>query len=83
MASNTFILLGTSGCHLCEKAEKLLHQISTNVTLRKVDIAEQVEFYDSYALKIPVLYHPASDRSLCWPFETNDVDNFIKALSHE
>lgn len=83
MALQTLILMGTSGCHLCEEAEQLLQQVNIRFSLQVVDIVEKTEYYDAYALKIPVLYHPVSERSLCWPFDSKDIGHFLKALTNE
>lgn len=68
------ILLGTSACHLCEQAEALLEQLA--ITYQKVDIAEQEQWQARYAIKIPVLLDTQTQQELCWPFTTDDIQNF-------
>jgi hypothetical protein len=80
------ILFGTSACHLCEQAETLLQQIVTHypqVDLEQIDIAEQPQWQEHYAIRIPVLLHPASLQELGWFFNQTDIINFINKLDHD
>ena len=73
------ILLGTLGCHLCEEAELILtecEQIQTEI----IDIAEQEQWQEKYAIRIPVLYHPETKKELGWPFTQLQVQTFINEL---
>ena len=65
------ILLHTSACHLCEQAEALLLQL--DITYQKIDIAEQEQWQERYAIKIPVLLNTGSQQELCWPFTIEDI----------
>ncbi|RLA19970.1 MAG: glutaredoxin family protein [Gammaproteobacteria bacterium] len=66
------LLLGTSACHLCEQAEALVVQL--NIPFTKVDIAEQEQWQERYAIKIPVLLDLESQEELlCWPFSSEDI----------
>lgn len=69
------ILLGTSACHLCEQAEDLLNEI--NVSYQKIDIAEQEQWQERYAIKIPVLLNAEDQQELCWPFAIEDIQDFL------
>ena len=75
---NKLTLLGTSACHLCEQAEGLLNDI--NIAYEKIDIAEQEQWQERYAIKIPVLLNTSDTRELCWPFTIHDIQAFIKPL---
>lgn len=80
------ILLGTSACHLCEQAQALLAEILIfypQITLAQIDIAEQSQWQERYATKIPVLLHPASQQELGWLFDQAEVINFITRLNHD
>jgi len=72
---NKLLLLSTSACHLCEQAESLLQQL--NIAYQKIDIAEQEQWLESYAIKIPVLLNTQEQRELCWPFSTADILAFV------
>ena len=76
----TFILFGTSGCHLCDEAEKIIVANIRQITFETVDIVEQPQWYDKYAIKIPVLYHDDTGKELFWPFSESDIDEFIRTI---
>lgn len=80
------ILLGTSACHLCEMAEALLSPIVTNyphLQLDLIDIAEQTQWQEKYAIRIPVLLHPQTQQELGWPFDRAAVIKFISELEND
>lgn len=75
-------LMGTLGCHLCEVAEAL---IVANVDMQKyavyqVDIAEEDELMDKYAVRIPVLVDLNSGAELDWPFGQPELESFLNQL---
>jgi hypothetical protein len=74
------ILFGTSGCHLCEQAE-LIVNVCVPDGVDYVDIAEQEQWQEQYALRIPVLYDSERGRELGWPFDLDDVKDFVIRLS--
>ena len=79
----SLLLLGTSGCHLCEEAETIIAscQLDKNkVTVEKLDIAEQEQYQVEFALYIPVLYHPNSLKRLNWPFCAEQIGDFISQI---
>ena len=79
----TLLLLGTSGCHLCEEAEDIIATCSLDpdkVSIESLDIAEQEQYQADFALYIPVLYHPESISRLNWPFNDKQVQVFISQL---
>ncbi|MDO9140379.1 MAG: glutaredoxin family protein [Methylobacter sp.] len=75
------ILFGTSACHLCEQADIILHeclQDGVDWVVDAVDIAEQSQWQELYALRIPVLYDPETGRELGWPFDAALVKDFLQ-----
>jgi len=70
------MLFGTSGCHLCEQAEVIVNACVPG-GVDYVDIAEQEQWQELYAVRIPVLYDPESGRELGWPFGLPEVEDFI------
>jgi hypothetical protein len=76
------LLLGTSGCHLCEQAEQIINACGVNGRFEIVDIAdaENEHWQKQYAVHIPVLYHTDSQRELAWPFDAVAVKAFIASL---
>jgi hypothetical protein len=80
-SSMKYLLLGTSGCHLCELAEELTHEClpaETGISVELIDIAEQTQWQPDYATLIPVLLHQKSLQSLKWPFTKENVLTFIE-----
>ncbi len=73
------ILFGTSGCHLCEQAELILAGCE-RINIENIDIAEQEQWQEKYAIRIPVLYHPETKKELGWPFSQEQVQVFINQL---
>ncbi|MFA6052318.1 MAG: glutaredoxin family protein [Methylobacter sp.] len=73
------ILFGTSGCHLCEQAESIINACVRD-GVEYVDIAEQEQWQEQYAVRIPVLYHPETRQELGWPFDQAGVKEFINRL---
>lgn len=77
-------LFGTAGCHLCEEAEHIVKEYLTagpaGLTVEAIDIAEQENRHERYALRIPVLYHPESGRELAWPFDLPQLEAFISQI---
>ena len=77
------LLLSTSGCHLCELAQQLINNCLLNyceLTVETIDIAEQEQWQECYAIRIPVLYHPETKKELGWPFGQLQVNEFINEL---
>ena len=77
------ILFGTAGCHLCEDAQSLIAQcLSGNFErmVEQIDIAEQEQWQERYGIRIPLLYHPETQKELGWPFDLPAVSAFISAL---
>jgi hypothetical protein len=70
------MLFGTSGCHLCEQAEVIINAWVPDV-VEIVDIAEQEQWQEQYAVRIPVLYDSDTKQELGWPFDLAEVENFI------
>lgn len=77
-----FLLMSTSGCHLCDEAVELivttldpaLHSID------EVDIAFDDSLMERYALRIPVLLDEASGTELGWPFDHAGLRTFLASL---
>lgn len=74
------ILLGTSGCHLCEEAELIMAGFD-QIKIELIDIAEHEQWQDKYAIRIPVLYHAKTGSELGWPFDQMQVQVFIDKCS--
>jgi len=80
------ILFGTSACHLCEQAEEILVNVLIKLPqyqLNLIDIAENPQWQDAYAISIPVLYHVKTQSELIWPFNESNVITFINNLNND
>lgn len=67
-------LYGTTGCHLCDKAEALLQQAAAAraIEWRYLDIALDAALVEKYGTRIPVLV-TGEGREVFWPFSLLDV----------
>lgn len=75
----TFTLYGTSACHLCEQAERIVAAElarACGVRVSVEDIADSDELVARYGVRIPVLRDPAG-RELDWPFSAVEVRRFL------
>ena len=72
------IFLTTSGCHLCESAQDLLHDLQRQFpfTLTGVDIASDDALIDQYGLRIPVIRYQGTE--LDWPFDAHRLKAFLQ-----
>jgi hypothetical protein len=76
----SFILYGTSACHLCEMAEEMIAaetQQGGHPAVAKVDISDSDELVERYGTRIPVLRHP-DGRELGWPFDPAQLRAFLR-----
>ena len=79
-AQSDWWLLGTSGCHLCEDAEKLMtrFQAVQPISYQGVDIADFDEaLMMAFATTIPVLL--TNTKRLNYPFSVMDLQQLLLA----
>ncbi len=70
------ILFSTAHCHLCEMAQALVLQATSEIDLTVIDIADNDDLLADFGVRIPVLQKP--DKSeLGWPFNAEDVLKFL------
>ncbi len=74
-------LLGTSGCHLCDVAEKKIRMLAPQLGLsvKKLDIASSDTLVERYGMSIPVLLSE-SGQELFWPFDEDQIEIWSKSL---
>lgn len=71
-------LFGTLGCHLCEKAEQVLQPfVVRGLVVELLDITDSQQWFERYALTIPVLRRVDTGQELNWPFNEDDVLDFL------
>ncbi len=72
---STLTLLGTTGCHLCDDAEAVIHSALSRhavpYQLRQCDIADSEAALARYGVRIPVLRF--GEQELDWPFDGEQV----------
>lgn len=74
--------MGTVGCHLCDvAAEVLVPVVDPSVfAVYQVDIADDDQLMEKYALTIPVLVDVESQQELKWPFDEKAALEFLSQL---
>lgn len=71
-------LFGTLGCHLCDVAEALLMPfVEHGLLVELVDIADNEQSVERYGLRIPVLRRCDTGAELGWPFDAEQVVDFL------
>ena len=74
------LLYGTSGCHLGELAEQqLLPWLEQGWCVELIDIADDDNLAERFALLIPVVERVSDGALLCWPFGQPDLQQFLFA----
>lgn len=75
----TSILYSTSHCHLCEQAKLMLDELAKthNLEWEVAEIADDVSLLNLYEVKIPVLKRLDNGAELNWPFNIEDISQFI------
>lgn len=75
-------LLGTTGCHLCDVAERMARRIVPvlGFQLEYVDIAQDDALVDQYGTRIPVL-RATNGQELGWPFEDQQLIHWLEAIT--
>jgi hypothetical protein len=66
-------------CCLCEDAQQLVQQSAPlwYAQLQKIDVTSSPEIYHLYAARIPVLKRLDNGRELGWPFDQNQLTEFL------
>ncbi len=75
-------LMTTEGCHLCDEAVAVLQQVlvAGQAEIDLVDIVFDPELMQRYAVRIPVLVDRSTGQELGWPFNAQQLRQFLQAL---
>ncbi len=75
-------LMTTAGCHLCDEAVAVLQQVlrAGEAEVDLVDIVYDPQLMERYAVRIPVLVDRKGGRELGWPFNAQQLRQFLEAL---
>lgn len=75
--NDSWYLIGTDGCRLCDVAESIYYQATLTNSLPKLytldlaDIKEPDPLMDTLGMMIPIILTPS--RLLCYPFNVMDI----------
>lgn len=72
----SLILYSTDGCHLCELAKQQLDELT--LPFEVIDIVTDDALVEAYGVSIPVLRVQGKDQALFWPFEKEQVIEYVK-----
>lgn len=72
----SLILLSTDGCHLCELAKQQLDDL--RLPFNVIDILTDDALVEAYGASIPVLLIQGKEQALFWPFEKEQVIEYVK-----
>ena len=73
-------LYTTLGCHLCDTAAAMVEQQQmADIELSMVEISDSTMLMDNYGLRIPVLKFQDASVELAWPFDADELANFLQA----
>ena len=75
--SKTLTLYSTSHCHLCDNAIAILNELAIS-TFTIVEITESEPLLIAYGTRIPVLQRDDNKAELNWPFNAQDVVQFLR-----
>ncbi|MFT2090844.1 glutaredoxin family protein [Paraglaciecola sp. 2405UD69-4] len=66
-------------CCLCDQAESLLREVSPKALAMatKVDVRSSTDLYHNYGARIPVLLDEQSQTELAWPFNKEQLEEFL------
>jgi hypothetical protein len=69
-------LYSTDGCHLCNDALTLCQSVGVSPTI--VDIVEDDNLVHLYGTYIPVLLVEREEQGLFWPFDAEQIKQYLK-----
>lgn len=69
-------LYSTSHCHLCDDAVAILNKLAVN-PFTIVEITDNEQLLLTYSTRIPVLRREDNYAELNWPFNVQDVVQFL------
>jgi len=75
--NKTLMLYSTSHCHLCDDAATLLNKLAVN-SLTIIEITDNEQLLSAYGTRIPVLRREDNCAELDWPFNAQDVVQFLR-----
>ena len=73
------VLYSTTHCHLCEKAQTSLMNLTNqyDIIWTIIEIVTDEKLLERYGVKIPVIKRADNDNEICWPFTPDDIIKLI------
>jgi hypothetical protein len=73
-------LYGKPGCHLCEQAEEMVEDLSSEypLSLQSLDITSDPALFERFRYEIPVI-SLADGRSLAGRIDRNELREFLRS----
>ncbi|MCF2947137.1 glutaredoxin family protein [Paraglaciecola aquimarina] len=73
------ILYSGKDCCLCEQAFDMLENLTVEASLHttKVDVRSSTDLFHRYGARIPVLYRQDTQQELPWPFDMQQLKEFM------
>ncbi len=75
-------LYTTLGCHLCDKALEIIHEVRTDsiqdLDLQCVEIADSDLLMERYGIRIPVVQLESARTDLGWPFDKAQLLQYLR-----
>ena len=75
LTNEKLLLYTLVGCHLCEQVADMLHGMGIGCTPVEIDTDPELE--EKYGISIPVLRRLDTGRELFFPFNEEQVLNFL------
>ena len=70
------------GCPLCDEGLSILRRFP-EIDINIIDVEEDVEKYQSYLLRIPVISYDGGGKELGWPFDLDDIRGIVSSYVDE
>ncbi len=74
--NKTLTLYSTSHCHLCDAAAAILNKLAVEL-FTVVEITDNEQLLLTYGTRIPVLRREDNCAELDWPFNAQDIVQFL------
>ena len=65
-------------CHLCDDAVEVLNETAKDILIESVNIEGKPDLLMRYEIRIPVLQRLDNNAELDWPFDEDDVRQFLE-----
>lgn len=69
-------------CPLCDEGLSIIRRFP-EIEVVIVDIEEDVEKYESYLTRIPVISYDHGEKELGWPFDRDDIRGIVSSYVDE